>query len=73
MKEAGRRREARVLRSSRKFEVLGGSETRPTWRLRMKKVLKNRAAGEVVRSQSKMRAIAVTTKSGQRESVGHCA
>lgn len=55
------------------MEVLGGSETRPTWRQRMKKVLKKRAAGEVVKSQRSRRAMAVTASRGQRESVGHLA
>lgn len=71
MKDAGRRREASMLRSSRKLEVLGGSETKPTCKDRMKNVLRKRLAGEVVRSQRRIRKVAVTAKRGQRESEGH--
>ncbi len=69
--DAGRRREASMLRSSRKLEVLGGSETRPTCKHRMKNVLKKRVAGEVVSSQRRARKVAVMARRGHRESVGH--
>jgi hypothetical protein len=51
-----------VERSSWKLEALGGSETRPTWKERMAKVDRKRTAGEVVNSQRKTRATAVTAK-----------
>lgn len=73
MKLAGRVREERVLRSERAESLYGGSETRPTCRMRMKKVEKKKAAGEVVKREMRTRKTAVTAKVGQRESRGHFA
>ena len=73
MNVPGRSRAKSVLMSSWKLPLLGGSETRPTWSIRMMKVLKKNTPGEVVKIDNRTSATAVTTKVGHLESVGHWA
>ncbi len=70
MKVAGRRRDNRIDIRVGVGPTVGGSDTRATWRKRMKKVEKNIVHGEVVTRYRRTRGIIVTTSSGHRESRG---
>jgi hypothetical protein len=73
MKDAGRRREKRIENRSVRAGRFGGSDTTPTWRIRIPNVLKKNTDDDVVKIDRSITAAMVIQSNGHLGSSGQVA